>query len=1501
MAPATPLSSPSPPPPLEELKLDARDPKESRVQLPRMHELAVALPKLKNRLKTFELTSCEFDDECFAVLVGGLLPLRESLEHVHLEIVKSDISPPSLVFLAHLMKHLSRLESFNFSMQSSKHKLFEGATIEQVNDLVAATQECRAKTLRVEFYNAGMTEVTSAKLLEAATHMQSANFSLRIEDCNFVTSSGLAHRMVELLPHATNCTELSLIDTGEVGDWWNSTMETMVVDALEKNTRLEQFTFRLAERDFSQSNQQRIRSLLQRNAHIGRVQQTLTQPQDGNNNNNRNQSNDNIIVPALWPEILAKVGKPFDGGSSPIFWALRHGVQRQQLAVMSTLEQSLEEEPQQQEQSLPEHQSDPPQEQVQESPPAELNDQEQSQGPHEHEQDLTQQEQLTRPEDQEEQLELGPQPQESPQESPQPAEQKDQEQSQGLREHEQEQQEDLKQQEQQQLTRPQDQEEQLELDPQPQEQAQESPPPVELNDQEQSQGLREHEQEQQQDLKQQEQQQQLARPQDQEEQLELDPQPQEQAQESPPPVELNDQEQSQGLCEQEQQEDLTQQEQKLQTRPEDPEKQFEPQPEPQQQLAPPEHQQEQQESCKHHHELQELPEHGAQQQSPPEHQQEQQQQEVQQELSELGVEPRLPDLDLENRIDRSRVTVLHRTSTPPVGSNIGMLRHGPTHPRSVSEDDLNLLQNQRSEKAVHVIETDSSDGSGWDTSSFSGSDEGDWDTEAIVPSRSSLDVAPELMPSSADAASKQEELADDDMDQLLPNGSAGAANAGGVDMPDLMPFGLAASMDRNEQKMSPTDTANQHDTSTIEEDKKIRGNTGTSTEHDVSLLEEKKIPDEELIPKEKKHKKKKSSKSDETEEERKERKAKKKEKRRKSELSKNKSAKQEDDELPSKKKSNEKSSSSSKTTTLAIILEESGEETFENKRLALEKARDETENTEDTTTRTTSEHRIVEIHSSRDFEERNEPGPSRRFFDKPPKRSDNASKVFIMKNGNARIRNGKDTGKKKKKQKAESRIADTNSKANERLCTSDKPNLSGAGNEVTLEQYNYSDDASKISTASNENTAGPTETGEDAKGISSKSKRLKRKKQPRDAVRTDASVVSSEVQSAPDNQDGKESAEEKSPSNFDAHKTSSHVPHKRTPIDPPTITASKRVDDDAEAMSLVKESEVAKEDGKAPRPKVKKSRNKKGKKEPVSSVHQPLDSIDIAKTDVEHDPQAFDKPNTTESLQVQSGGGPTENAAGWSDTSNVVAMKKGEQGELTGHGAASHGKKKSKSTRDTRHEDKTSRVAFRAEPQVERAVPVQADQERREKNELKPTTHAMDKNADSSMRTIDTDGAPPMESLPSGSEHGTTESSISKHLSKETKSSRAQKKSKEEKSGTKTGKSKKSKSEQESKEKKKTKKTKKKKEKDQTEVESLCDSSIGSNSFASSKPSEDPPGDMLGPRMGIEMVEAEAVESKGGKQIFTNYSVHKEETEQSPTQGSARKEVKRRGLLGWRR
>ena len=310
--------------PLEELKLDARHPTQSRIRIPRMRELADVLPRLQHRLKSFELTSCEFEDEGFSILAGGLLSLRDSLEHVHIQMLKSEISPSSLMFMSYLMNDLPHLTYFNLSLQNSRRKLFAGATAQQVDDFVEAAKKCRAG-LRLEFYNVGMTRNTSIKFLEVAASTNSSNFSLLLEDSNFITNGDLAQELIKILPETTKCTELSIIDTTansgtwfNLGNWWNEETEAAMLQAMEQNKSLEHFTFRLAEQDFTKESQQRIRSILQRNTDIGRMEQIIY-------NNTKNSSTTSL---GLWPLAMSHVGASSEGGCSPIFLAMRHAVKQ---------------------------------------------------------------------------------------------------------------------------------------------------------------------------------------------------------------------------------------------------------------------------------------------------------------------------------------------------------------------------------------------------------------------------------------------------------------------------------------------------------------------------------------------------------------------------------------------------------------------------------------------------------------------------------------------------------------------------------------------------------------------------------------------------------------------------------------------------------------------------------------------------------------------------------------------------------------------------------------------------------------------------------------------------------------------------------------------------------------------------------------------------------------------------------------------------------------------
>ncbi|KAL7579785.1 hypothetical protein ACA910_021919 [Epithemia clementina (nom. ined.)] len=335
--------------PLEELKLDARYPMESRVQLPRLRELAAVLPKLQRhcRLKSIQVTSCQLEDQGFAVLAGGLLSFRHTLQHVKIQLVQSEISAPSLLFLSYLMTDLPQLQSFHLSLQQQQQQqhqhqtvrrrstLFATATTKQVQDFLVSIQQCPAQVVRLEFYQVGLTKAAALQLLQATAAAdqipQSAyqkKICLWLEDSNFMvaSSSEVADRLVELLPRITRCTGLVLIDTycrsssmtnhnhnnhnpttTTTGTWkkkgesWWTTTENAVVQALAQNTSLQQFTFRLsAEHDFSESNQRRIRCILQRNTALERIQQ-LFEPET---TRIRCSSSSCFL-----PQVLAKVGR----------------------------------------------------------------------------------------------------------------------------------------------------------------------------------------------------------------------------------------------------------------------------------------------------------------------------------------------------------------------------------------------------------------------------------------------------------------------------------------------------------------------------------------------------------------------------------------------------------------------------------------------------------------------------------------------------------------------------------------------------------------------------------------------------------------------------------------------------------------------------------------------------------------------------------------------------------------------------------------------------------------------------------------------------------------------------------------------------------------------------------------------------------------------------------------------------------------------------------------
>ncbi|KAL7571984.1 hypothetical protein ACA910_001642 [Epithemia clementina (nom. ined.)] len=134
---------------LEHLKLGTRYPLEHRVRLVCVQELIVALLPFQNNtaamvsplpslslptlsyrssLKIFELTHCELDDEILAVLMGGLLALKDSLQMIHLHIEgrggqRGGITWQSLPILGHLLTEFPYLVRLNLEIADCRQLL----------------------------------------------------------------------------------------------------------------------------------------------------------------------------------------------------------------------------------------------------------------------------------------------------------------------------------------------------------------------------------------------------------------------------------------------------------------------------------------------------------------------------------------------------------------------------------------------------------------------------------------------------------------------------------------------------------------------------------------------------------------------------------------------------------------------------------------------------------------------------------------------------------------------------------------------------------------------------------------------------------------------------------------------------------------------------------------------------------------------------------------------------------------------------------------------------------------------------------------------------------------------------------------------------------------------------------------------------------------------------------------------------------------------------------
>ena len=243
---------------LEHLKLETRYPLEHRVRLVCMQELIMALvtfhitdPALSSSsLKIFELTHCELDDEIMALLMGGLLALKGTLEMIHLHIEgggnrgTSGITWKSLPLLGHLLTEFPHLTRLNLEISNCRKLLQNNATNATIDEVHATATAIRSfakalqqrdqcatlqqtslpqssLSLRLAWSYVGWTEEVALQLLEAATHNKSASdMSLLWFDYDFLlwnnnnnSSEHFVYQLATHLREMKHVTEISLANT----------------------------------------------------------------------------------------------------------------------------------------------------------------------------------------------------------------------------------------------------------------------------------------------------------------------------------------------------------------------------------------------------------------------------------------------------------------------------------------------------------------------------------------------------------------------------------------------------------------------------------------------------------------------------------------------------------------------------------------------------------------------------------------------------------------------------------------------------------------------------------------------------------------------------------------------------------------------------------------------------------------------------------------------------------------------------------------------------------------------------------------------------------------------------------------------------------------------------------------------------------------------------------------------------------------------------------------
>jgi hypothetical protein len=230
--------------------------------------VATALLSLRCQcLQTLEWTNCDLENDAgLAVLVGGLLALKDTLEEFRLEATGLHLTRnESLPLIGHLLTELPHLDTLELQFQNCPG-LLSSSSPQSNNDkndkdalqvLGRALHDCTCESLKLQFFHAGCTEDSVLQLLQSAGGFGAGKLSLAFYEWNLVHTESFVNHLAKLVQYRFHCVqELILVNTScttaaAVGDqqpdvsWSTPAKQESFAETLYCNASLQSFDLRI--------------------------------------------------------------------------------------------------------------------------------------------------------------------------------------------------------------------------------------------------------------------------------------------------------------------------------------------------------------------------------------------------------------------------------------------------------------------------------------------------------------------------------------------------------------------------------------------------------------------------------------------------------------------------------------------------------------------------------------------------------------------------------------------------------------------------------------------------------------------------------------------------------------------------------------------------------------------------------------------------------------------------------------------------------------------------------------------------------------------------------------------------------------------------------------------------------------------------------------------------------------------------------------------------------